>query len=76
MRHNPETGEYEKYYRLKESYRNAGGRACTSGCRVKRLSLLLLLIASVVVPHVVMVLLDAGILFACLVHAAVRDAVV
>ena len=23
MRYNPETGEYEKYYRLKESYRNA-----------------------------------------------------
>jgi hypothetical protein len=23
MRINPETGEYEKYYRLKESYRNA-----------------------------------------------------
>ena len=29
MRYNPETGEYEKYYRLKESYRNASGRACT-----------------------------------------------
>jgi transposase len=29
MRINPETGEYEKYYRLKESYRNAEGRACT-----------------------------------------------
>ena len=26
---NPETGEYEKYYRLKESYRNASGRPCT-----------------------------------------------
>ena len=29
MRYNPESGEYEKYYRLKESYRNASGRACT-----------------------------------------------
>ena len=29
MRYNPETGGYEKYYRLKESYRNASGRACT-----------------------------------------------
>ncbi|MBR3532099.1 MAG: hypothetical protein IKN83_12140, partial [Bacteroidaceae bacterium] len=29
MRYNPENGEYEKYYRLKESYRNASGRACT-----------------------------------------------
>ena len=29
MRYNPETGEYEKYYRLKESYRNASGRSCT-----------------------------------------------
>ena len=29
MRYNSETGEYEKYYRLKESYRNASGRACT-----------------------------------------------
>ena len=29
MRYNPETGEYEKYYRLKESYRNASGLACT-----------------------------------------------
>ena len=29
MRYNPETREYEKYYRLKESYRNASGRACT-----------------------------------------------
>ena len=29
MRYNPETGEYEKYYRLKESYRNASGHACT-----------------------------------------------
>ena len=28
-RYNPETGGYEKYYRLKESYRNASGRACT-----------------------------------------------
>ena len=29
IRYNPETGENEKYYRLKESYRNASGRACT-----------------------------------------------
>ena len=29
LRHNPETGEYEKYYRLKESYRDASGRPCT-----------------------------------------------
>ena len=29
MRYNPESGEYERYYRLKESYRNVGGRACT-----------------------------------------------
>ena len=29
MRYNAETGEYEKYYRLKESYRNASGHACT-----------------------------------------------
>ena len=29
IRYNPETGEYEKYYRLKESYRNASGHVCT-----------------------------------------------
>ena len=29
IRYNPETGEMEKYYRLKESYRNASGHACT-----------------------------------------------
>ena len=29
IRHNPETGKDEKYYRLKESYRNASGNACT-----------------------------------------------
>ena len=29
QRLNPETGEYEKYYRLKESYRDAFGRSCT-----------------------------------------------
>lgn len=29
LRHNLETGEYEKYYRLKESYRDASGRPCT-----------------------------------------------
>ena len=29
QRLNPETGEYEKYYRLKESYRDALGRSCT-----------------------------------------------
>ena len=29
QRLNPETGEYEKYYRLKESYRDALGRPCT-----------------------------------------------
>ena len=29
IRYNPETGEREKYYRLKESYRNASGHACT-----------------------------------------------
>ena len=29
IRHNPETGKNEKYYRLKESYRNASGNACT-----------------------------------------------
>ena len=29
IRYNPETGENEKYYRLKESYRNASGHACT-----------------------------------------------
>ena len=29
IRHNPETGEYEKYYRLKESYRDAMGRPCS-----------------------------------------------
>jgi hypothetical protein len=29
MRLNPETGAYAKYYRLKESYRNASGRVCT-----------------------------------------------
>lgn len=28
-RYNPETGKDEKYYRLKESYRNASGNACT-----------------------------------------------
>ena len=29
MRYNPETGEHKKYYRLKEFYRDASGRACT-----------------------------------------------
>ena len=29
IRHNPETGEDEKYYRLKESYRDASGRPCS-----------------------------------------------
>ena len=29
MRHNPDTGEDEKYYRLKESYRDAMGRSCS-----------------------------------------------
>ena len=29
QRLNPETGEYEKYYRLKESYRDALGKPCT-----------------------------------------------
>ena len=29
IRYNPETGEYEKNYRLKESYRNASGHVCT-----------------------------------------------
>ena len=29
IRHNLETGEDEKYYRLKESYRDASGRPCT-----------------------------------------------
>ena len=29
IRHNPETGEDEKYYRLKESYRGAMGRPCS-----------------------------------------------
>lgn len=29
IRYNPETGENEKYCRLKESYRNASGHACT-----------------------------------------------
>ena len=29
IRHNPETGKDEKYYRLKKSYRNASGNACT-----------------------------------------------
>ena len=29
LRRNPETGEDEKYYRLKESYRDASGRPCT-----------------------------------------------
>ena len=28
-RHNPETGEDEKYYRLKESYRDASGKTCS-----------------------------------------------
>jgi hypothetical protein len=28
-RYNPETGQDEKYYRLKESYRDASGRPCT-----------------------------------------------
>ena len=28
-RYNPDTGKDEKYYRLKESYRNASGNACT-----------------------------------------------
>ena len=29
IRYNPETGQDEKYYRLKESYRDASGRPCT-----------------------------------------------
>ena len=29
IRYNPETGHDEKYYRLKESYRDASGRPCT-----------------------------------------------
>lgn len=29
IRYNPQTGKDEKYYRLKESYRNASGNACT-----------------------------------------------
>ena len=29
IRYNPATGKDEKYYRLKESYRNASGNACT-----------------------------------------------
>lgn len=29
VRYNPQTGRDEKYYRLKESYRDASGRACT-----------------------------------------------
>ena len=29
IRYNPKTGKDEKYYRLKESYRNASGNACT-----------------------------------------------
>ena len=28
-RYNPKTGRDERYYRLKESYRNALGRSCT-----------------------------------------------
>ncbi len=29
IRYNPKTGRDERYYRLKESYRNALGRSCT-----------------------------------------------
>lgn len=29
IRYNPVTGKDEKYYRLKESYRNASGNVCT-----------------------------------------------
>lgn len=29
VRYNPQTGRDEKYYRLKESYRDTSGRACT-----------------------------------------------